>query len=516
MYKRKFPIWGWKRYQKVKGYATPDRVLYTTGAVKRSGRRRNAAPPTMSPEDIAGLDSRRPPSSNGAIFQPARFRPRISAHINLEPIDRYFDSILFNVKNLFINSIDEKIWKVFDNNVVEEDIHDDLLVGVAMALRNYTSLGTDIGFEGIKKAFRTLEKVVADCGPFSLPAIWESYLRMIRKGRGEFANSFLLQALKLAIKRFGYNSKVQNHPFVEALVGLWNIEKMVKTDRAQLEHVIFRAYRSCIEHTKEKLGPDNLTALCLWGDFVVYLDGSSTNETQAVVQSIRRGVECAELEHGWDGDHTIELLGLTLYVLQSDPTMAEEAEKVALDMLPRINQRQEKAGGTLEEDLRIKSKDLKHTLGTFRKEKEDYKMAISFLQDFFHEEVEDERDTLALQMLEECYEKLGEQAAARTVRQRRMDSSHTLLREDRAEQSELTVSVGSQKKDEVTSVSAFADDDIERSEGTIADDESRGDEEAIENEGNDKSDAEAEIQIVEEQISQLQQRLNDLKKKVKG
>jgi hypothetical protein len=79
-----------------------------------------------------------------------------------------------------MGSIEQGIWQVKNQFVVQEDIHDDLLVGVASTLRNFESQEPDIGRMGIRKAFMTLEKVVADCGLFSLITIWESFLRMIR------------------------------------------------------------------------------------------------------------------------------------------------------------------------------------------------------------------------------------------------------------------------------------------------------------------------------------------------
>jgi hypothetical protein len=79
-----------------------------------------------------------------------------------------------------MGSIEQGIWQAKNQFVVQEDIHDDLLVGVASTLRNFESQEPDIGRMGIRKAFMTLEKVVADCGLFSLITIWESFLRMIR------------------------------------------------------------------------------------------------------------------------------------------------------------------------------------------------------------------------------------------------------------------------------------------------------------------------------------------------
>lgn len=321
MYNRKFKIWpGFrknKKHERVKNHATPGRE-----------------------QSIL-----RPSSSNTISFNAMRFKPRIPAFINPSSIDGHLNSLLFNVKNLFIRSMAQRRWSVFKHNVVEENEHDDLLVDVANALRNYTSLGPEMGIKGMDEAFKSVEEVVADCGLFSLPAIWVSYLRMIRQGHQQFAKDFVLLALRHAKGQFGYDRKVQNHPFVEALVDLSNIDEIAGINPAQLSHVIFQAYRSFIDRAREQIGAGSLTTLCLWGDYVVYLDGSSVNETQAAVDNIRLGIKHAEQEHGKDGDFTLKLLGLTLYILQSNRTMADEAEKAAQDMFLRVDARRKKAGG---------------------------------------------------------------------------------------------------------------------------------------------------------------------------
>lgn len=423
--------------------------------------------------------------------------PRISTSISSSFPDKKFNSLLDNVRNLFLSSIFQQKWKVSKLDVIEEDEYDDLLVDVAMGLRNCTHLKPNIGFKGIRKAFIALEKVVADCGLFSLPVIWGSYLRMIRTKHRQLAKSFILHALQLAKGRFSPGS--QNYPFVEALLNLWELENTATIDPTHLEQVVIRAYKSCIEHTKVQLGPENLTTLSLWGDFVVYLDGSSINETKAVVNNIRGKVEYVEQEHGIGGDYTLDLLGTMLYVLQSHPTMADEAEVVAQDMLVRIEQRKN-AGGILEKKLQTKQKDLHQVLANIEMKRKRYRKAISHLKDFLDNEIEDGRDALALQKLEECYVELGEHRSAYIVWQRQAKGYQSLFPQDDTEQSRCAISWESRSSDEITDTSTLASSDTKSSEGTIPNTE------AVEDEVSDFSNVEAEIKIAEEKVDQWQQR----------
>jgi hypothetical protein len=290
-----------------------------------------------------------------------------------------------------------------------------------------------------------------------------------------------------------------------------NKESSLKNNK----EVIFTAYRMCIAQVKEELGAFNLTYLSLWGDYVVYLDGKSTNETHAVVNDIRSVIKISEEEKGPDGgpdgDYTLELLGLTLYVLQSAPTMAEEAEKVAKELLVRVNQRRLKAGGQLEGNLFITWKDLMQTLGTFCQERKDYHQAIYYLEDFLSLEIVDDRDNLALQKLERCYRSLGRDGDAEKVWQLRMDNSQRLL------QKPNIVPVGGEK---VVNDHGETDDDggedVSEEEGsseaTAVDQvEERNEENLEEEDAGEIRDCEAEIQLKEEQLAGLKQRLNVLK-----
>jgi tetratricopeptide (TPR) repeat protein len=431
--------------------------------------------------------------------------------ISSTEFDGLLTTILSKVGDLYISYPAQKKWKVEKQREVEEDIHDDLLVSVAASVRNYSSLSPEVGYTGFQKALHTLEKVIgvgegADCGLFSLPAIWVSFLRMVRSQRSDWAREFLSLALKLATQKFGCE-----HPFMQVLL---NLQMVWIKEPGQLEEVVFAAYRKCIAELKEKLGAFNLTYLSLWGDYVVYLDGRSTNETQAMVDNIRSLIKLLEEETGSDsgpdGDYTLELLGLTLYVLQSAPTMADKAEKVAKELLLRVNQRKIKAGGKLEGDLFITWKDLRHTLGTFCQEKKDYYQAIDYLKDFLSHEIVDERDALALEKLEKCYLSLGRDEDAKKVWQRRMDTCQRLLQKTEIEpvESEKVANddYGERDDDDCGDVS----EEEGGSEATAVSQAEGSNEEDID--ADEFGDFEVEIQLVQEQIAGLQQRLNILKR----
>lgn len=486
--------------------------------VRRAGRRPRRTPDS-SPGTIqdANINSSSSPGSTVAVLTPPRVNARIPTATGKTKILGLCDAMLFNAKELYLSYFSQKKWKVAHEREVEEDIHDDLLVGVATSLRNYDSLGQSglpISFEGMRQAFQVLEKVVgvrkgADCGLFSLPAIWESFLRMIRKQKPDLAASFLSQAVQLAKLKFG-----KDHPFAQVLLIL---QKIQMEDSQQLADVIFTVYRSCIEHVENNLGSFHLTTLSLWGDFVVYLDGSSINQTRAAVDNIRRGIRKSETENGPDHAYTLELLGLTLYVLQSDLTMAEEAEEVALDMLQRVERIKANAGGKLEGDLLITRKDLKHTLGTLRHNQKDYENAIEYLEEFFYNEVMDGRDTFALQKLEECYTSLGELEKAEIIQKRRMETSQILLWQDEVKTPEDDKECSKEEEPAESvdggCIEGFAVDNFENS--NEKEDQDEENEEEDDDSTDDARDVEAEKQLLREQISEWEQRLKALEKKGK-
>jgi hypothetical protein len=82
--------------------------------------------------------------------------------------DETLSNILAKVDRLYISYPAQKKWKVESQREIEEDEHDDLLVGIASSLRDCSSSGPVVGYAGFQEALGELEKVVgvgegADC-----------------------------------------------------------------------------------------------------------------------------------------------------------------------------------------------------------------------------------------------------------------------------------------------------------------------------------------------------------------
>jgi hypothetical protein len=155
-----------------------------------------------------------------------------------------------------MGSLSQGKWKVANRHVIQEDEYDDLLVGIANSLTDLKSLSPELGRLGLEKAFRMLDKVVGDCGLFTLRAIWVSYLRILRYGRPDIARYFLAEALQLARQKL-----LCDDPLVRALIWLRQVEI---TNPDMLEDVIIRAFRHCISHVRNELTSSLLTTLQLW------------------------------------------------------------------------------------------------------------------------------------------------------------------------------------------------------------------------------------------------------------
>jgi tetratricopeptide (TPR) repeat protein len=451
-----------------------------------------------------------PPHNHHARFHPIYSGIGIPASISIN-VTELMDVIIAKTEDLYIKYLAQGTWLVNKQREVEEDIHDDLLVGIATSVRNYSSLSPDVGDIGFQKALLALGKVVgvgdgADCGLFSLPAIWVSFLRLVRGQRPVWASRFLSVALNLARTKFG-----RKHSLVQVLD---NLKSVWEKDPGQVEQVVLRIYRRCISQVKERLGPFNLTYLSLWADYVVYLDGTSDSETYDVVENIRGVIKVVEEEKGKDGgpdsDYVIELNGMMLYVLQSAPTTADEAEDVAKELLERLKRRKKKAGEKLEGDLFTTWKDLRQTLGTFCQRRGDYEKAIGYLEESLTWEIVDERDVLALEKLERCYLSVGRDEQAKVVWQRRMDESQRLLQKADAEPArgeKVADDHGEGDDKEGGNVS----DEGGSSEGTVVCQVEEINEENLGEYNDDEiGDSEVEQQLLREQIAELTKRLNVL------
>jgi hypothetical protein len=203
MYKRKIKEWGWKTYRpKDNGNSTgepsigqpvkrtrgkvsgPPSTLYEENSLSNCSRDTTVAvytPPhvahTHSNSTYSNSPHITPPRITPPHINPRHFGMEIPASMSKTGIDKLISTILDHVGNLYNSYHAQAKWKVTKQREVEEDIHDDLLVGVSTTLRSYRSLSPAVGDKGFQEALQTLEKVVgvgegADCGLFSLPAIW--------------------------------------------------------------------------------------------------------------------------------------------------------------------------------------------------------------------------------------------------------------------------------------------------------------------------------------------------------
>lgn len=431
--------------------------------------------------------------------------------------DRILNTLLHNVKGLYVSYHGQSIWHVQDHRKVEEDIHDEFLVGVASCLKNWGFLSHVVSNKGFNNVLEMVGKVIgagkgADCGLFSLPAILISFLRLIRDGRTDWAQRLIARALMLARRRFG-----NKHQLVQVLSRL---QKMQKTYPSQITEVVLGAYDRCIEDVREQLEPSHLTYLSLHSDFVVYTEGRSVNDAQALIKTIRTVVRLEDEKPGPDAgptsDFVLELLGMTLYVLQAPcaKPMAHQAQTAAEDLLGRLEKRKAEDGGELKGELLTTWKDLRHVLGQFCLEKKKYPEAISFLEEFLVFEIADERDTCALEKLEQCYTAVGKLDDAREVRRRRKKTSEALLKQQGKSPSERKKDV--KDREETNEVDNKNEDGREKSsDATVAsqsDDEQRrvSSEEDVTDEDEEDN---VEIQLLEEQITGLQQKVTDIKRK---
>ena len=328
----------------------------------------------------------------------------------------YYRSLLASLEALYIVQLPK--WKVHNKREVEEDDHDDLLVGIGSSLRDLDDVDKAFAHQGILRAFQTLKKVVGtkksqDCGFFSLPAIWHAYLRLRGENQYRMAKAFLFYASQYAMQRFG-----AHHPFVRALVLLQDaqrfeeVEEVRVADSQHLKHIVSNAYWNYIQAAKQ-LGDDNITYLSLWADFVVYMNPSTAGQ---LLYQLRRAVRVSD-EHNVEHDeYTMKLLGMILYVLQSTRSMTVEAEQAAVDLVGRLDRKEQPLEG---EDV-VTWKDLMHTLGDFNFKRGDLETAVGFMELSVSLGIVDGRDLYSLQKLEEWYTGLGNVGEASRVKKLRL------------------------------------------------------------------------------------------------
>jgi hypothetical protein len=307
------------------------------------------------------------------------------------------------------------------------------------------------------------------------------------------AERFLYHTLELALVKFSFG---RNHPFVQVILGLRNIEQI---DPNMLQGIIFEAYWHCIHQMRKKLTSHHLTTLTLWSDFVVYLDNSSARDAREALNSFQREVQKSLKVNGVDGDddNIFEILGLLLYVLQSNKSTVGEAKMVAEDMLRRVHGRLE-AGEKLEGKLLMLWRDLKNTLSRLCHQNGEFLMAVTHLEDYLKSGVKDDRDTESLQRLEDCYTQLGQLDQAQRVLQWRMRCSLILLGDEDSKTPETETDLNRDHViNEDDDTGNGTSDNIETSKRNLEDDDTR----------------EIEIQTIQEQQDELEKRNRKLERR---
>lgn len=152
--------------------------------------------------------------------------------------------------------------------------------------------------------------------------------------------------------------------------------------------------------------------------------------------------------------------------------MVEEAEKVALDMLCKVNRRAQ-THTKLDGNLLIIWEDLKHTMSDFCHAKRDDNMTVIHLEDYLKHGVADGRDIIVLEKLEECYKLLRKPNEANRVRRWREESSWIMSQEnytvppvgEKFENDRQERKGGGEYGDERSSEGAVVDEAEKRNEG---------------------------------------------------
>lgn len=441
------------------------------------------------------------------------FSTGIPAAMSNTKFDGLMNTILVNVRDLYISYPAQKKWKVEKLRVIEEDVYDSFARTVEASLHKYCSVSPTAGYALFQNVLRMLERVVRkvgcrDCGLFSLPTIWASFLHMVRGNRLDWAREFLSRASAFAMHLFG-----RQHPLVQVLFSLGEIWM---DEPGQLEEVVCTAFRRCIADAKEELGTLNPTHLYLQVDYALIFR-ISVNEIQALVHYIRSMIEISDEEMGPGGGTggvwALILSNATLCLLQSFPTMACEAEKVAKEYLFRMDRRRVRGAGKFTVRWRIARKCLMYNLSILCYRRKDYHQAIYYLEDVRNHTTADGLDLFVVELLERCYVLLGRDEDAKELRQQRMDHNQKLLLNYETRNKTELVRREEDVNDHGERDEGYGDMiEEERSEATVVDlVEEINEESLVEDIADESGDLEVKIQLVQDQMAGLQQRLDVLK-----
>ena len=415
MYKRKFKAWGWTKY--VKNNTQSDSRSCTDTRAYNSFLRESSASTNMTNERSVTRSS----SQRSTVRVHLPLNSSIPKATIQTERDKYLSHIYNYATSLYLSSFSQRKWKVENHRAIQEDEYDDLLTAIASSLADLKTLSTEVGILGLKRAFRMLDKVVGDCGLFTLPAIWDAYLRLLRKGRPDIARRLLAEALRLARQKFP-----PDHPLLRVLIWLRRVEL---ADPDMLEDIILGVFRQCINHVRNTLTMSHRTTLQLWVDYLVYQDNSSANDITEILNHLQRELQQSEEENGEEDDFTLDILSLKLTLLQSTESLAGLAEHAARDMFSRANRRKD-SGERLEGSLFDFWKDSNHTLAVFALNRGDLQTAVQYMNQSIIYGIKDARDIYTLQRLQDLYTQSNDPVNADSIRTLRTTATYALLRDD--------------------------------------------------------------------------------------
>lgn len=173
MYKRRIRDWGWRTYELDKDSGNSGGEP-STGKPRKRTRGKVLGPPSTLREENSQSNSSRgttvavftPPLPPHTHFNPTHFSMGIPTRMSNTDFDELLSTILDKVKDLYISYPAQKKWKVEKQREVEEDEHDDLLVGVATSIRNCSSLSPKLGYTASRKLFTRWKRL---SGPEKAP-----------------------------------------------------------------------------------------------------------------------------------------------------------------------------------------------------------------------------------------------------------------------------------------------------------------------------------------------------------
>lgn len=334
--------------------------------------------------------------------------------------DKCIGSILHHTRSLYISSLSEGRWKESNDDGLLRNQYSNFNTSVHTAVKDMNSSSTNIGMLGLKRIFKALDNVAGDCDIFSLPAIWESWRRLIGGNLPGLGNQLLVRALQISQQRLG-----SGHPQVRVLAGICELQRFGSD---LLEIVILQALRSCICHLENVLTLSHPATLIFWVFYLGNLDTLPSDDVETVLLNLRHQIRRAEEDNGVDDDYTLGILECLISLVEMT---GPEAEFVSMtnDMLSRVNRRLD-SGEKLDGRLLIYWYNANYDLGWRAKSKGDLHSATQYLDGLLMFGIKDAHDAFVLQDLEGWYAELGDEDNATRARELRFGSIYALDESD--------------------------------------------------------------------------------------